>query len=792
MSGVTDMKHPFAIYTVMMTLVALLGALPVRAASQAAGHWSLATDRLIVSPTGPYFTIESALTAAQTGNTIEVHGGMYPALVVEKSITLEGVDWPVIDGGGQGTVVTLAAPDIVLRGFEVRGSGVDPDHDHSGVTLVAPRIIVENNRLRDVLFGVFVAQADGAVVRGNDITGKAKYDEGRKGDGIRLWYSQNVTVEGNYVHETRDVVLWYSEAVIVRDNVIEHGRYGVHLMYCNGAQIEDNQLLHNSIGIYTMYSTDVALRRNLIRGQRGPSGYALGFKDTDNVVVVGNTLVDNHAGLFLDGTPFSPQGSGLFQDNILAFNDVGAILLPAVRGNVFESNTFWENAEQMALQGGGKAGANVWQGNYWSDYTGFDADGNGVGDLSYRADRFFEALTDREPLLRALLYSPAAQAIEFAASAFPVVRPQPKLTDPAPRVQPIPLPVYASPPKTADGAMGGVVLALAGLGVLSTMKLFRTFTLKARRHEGKAPLASVASSSPRDLSEIVIRAQHIRKHYGAVTALEDVSFDVYAGEALALWGANGAGKTTLLKAMLGLIDFEGQIHIVGHEVLSAGKNARRNIGYVPQEMTFYDMPVLATLEFYARLKQSNPARIRVLLERLGLAEHAQKSVLALSGGLKQRLALAIALLADPPVLLLDEPTASLDAQARHDYLALLTTLRKEDHKSTIFASHHLEEVEVLANRVMLLEDGQLVDVLDPLELLARLRPEVELTLWVSETQRPDALAYLQKEGLSAHLNGHGTIVVRLRAGGKMQLLHLLRTHGICVFDFEIQGSNRWN
>ena len=142
------------------------------------------TGSLIVSPDGPYRDLASALADAQAGDTIEVHGGSYPGpLVVDKTVSLVGLDWPVIDGGGQGTVVTLSAPGIHFSGFEVRGSGVEPDRDHAGITLTAPDIQVEGNRLVDVLFGIFVAQADGSLVRGNDITSKDEYDIGRKGDG---------------------------------------------------------------------------------------------------------------------------------------------------------------------------------------------------------------------------------------------------------------------------------------------------------------------------------------------------------------------------------------------------------------------------------------------------------------------------------------------------------------------------------------------------------------------------------------------------------------------------------
>ncbi|HJW83540.1 MAG TPA: nitrous oxide reductase family maturation protein NosD, partial [Anaerolineae bacterium] len=665
---------------------------------------------LVVSPDGPYTTIAAALIDAREGDTIEVRGGAYAGpLVVDKPVRLEGApmdgQWPVIDGGGQGTVVTLAAPGIVFRGFEVRGSGAEPDRDHAGITLSASRITVENNRLRDVLFGVFVAQADDAVIRGNDITSKAELDEGRRGDAIRIWYSQRATVERNTAYAARDVVMWYSSDSVVRDNLFERGRYGVHLMYCNRVVIERNQILNNSVGIFTMYSTDTRLRENLIRGQRGPSGFALGFKDAGNVEVIGNVLVDNRVGLFVDGTPYA-QGYARYAGNILAFNDVGVVLQPSVRGNQFAGNTFWENVEQVSVQGGGVVTGNTWQGNYWSDYSGFDVDGDGLGDAPYRAERFFESLTDREPRLRALIYSPAVQALEAAAAAFPIVKPQPKLTDALPLAQPAAIPAFAVPQSNSTAGISLAALIMLGLSVacgglafvrrgvrpfLSRTEMTSDFApaaaegvpnpaaaagfgnpwraevilpAKASTPEpakastpvlsGEAPARVLSGVQPMG-NESLITVRNVGKRYGRVKALEGVSFQAGQAQAIALWGPNGAGKTTLLKAILGLIAFDGEIEVAGYSVRRAGKRARSHIGYVPQEAVFYDWRVSETMEFYARLKKVAGARIPALLEQLGLRDHARKPVSALSGGLKQRLALAVALLADPPLLLLDEP-----------------------------------------------------------------------------------------------------------------------------------------
>lgn len=435
-----------------------------------AGVWVMPVDPAanfrVVSPQGPYFTIQAALEEAQPGEVIQVMPGRYAGpLVVHQAVTLQGIGWPVIDGEGEGTVVTLAAEGAVIRGFEVRGSGVEPDRDHAGIALLAPRTVAEGNRLSDVLFGIFVAQADGAVVHGNTITSKEEYEVGRKGDSIRVWYSRDVTVSSNSVAAARDVVMWYSSGLRVLNNRIEGGRYGIHLMYCDQTRIQGNIIRNNSVGIYVMYSRQVELSENDIRGQRGPSGYALGFKDADQVRAVDNLLVDNRVGVFLDGTPFTLDSTAEFQRNILAFNDLGVVLMAAVHGATFRGNTFWENGEQVGLQGGGRAGGNTWQENYWSDYQGFDADGDGIGEMPYRSERSFEHLTDREPLLRVLTYSPAAQAIEFAARTFPIYKPQPKLVDLTPSVMPAGLTrnlPAALPTRNAGLATVGSMIGIGG------------------------------------------------------------------------------------------------------------------------------------------------------------------------------------------------------------------------------------------------------------------------------------------------------------------------------------------
>ena len=284
----------------------------------------------------------------------------------------------------------------------------------------------------------------------------------------------------------------------------------------------------------------------------------------------------------------------------------------------------------------------------------------------------------------------------------------------------------------------------------------------------------------------MIEATHITKRFGRLAAVDDLSFTVQPGEAVALWGANGAGKTTALRCLLGLLPFEGRVEVAGVDVARQGKAARRLTGFVPQELNFHDdLTVAETLTFYARLKKVPTGYdFTPLLERLALLPHIRKPVHDLSGGLKQRLALALALLADPPILILDEPTANLDIRAREDFLQLLHEL-KVGGKTMAFSSHRLEEVTALADRVLLLEGGRLVVDAPPNELEQRLGWESTLHLYLPESGIDAALDTLTLYGMPVSRNGRG-VRVQVAAGQKGHVLRLLQEAGVEIEDFTIE------
>lgn len=433
----------------------------------------------------------SAIGDAEPGDTIEVTGGVYNGnLVLDKSLTLIGIDNPIIDANFHGTVLMVNAPGTTVRGFTLRNSGDKLHTEDAGVNVGVADALIENNRIEDVLFGIYVHSGPRATLRGNTITGK-DLDIARRGDLIRIWDSDDVLVENNITYNGRDAVLWYSERLTLRGNEFTHGRYGLHFMYCDDAVIQGNRLTHNSVGAYLMYGRRMHLADNLIAFNRGPSGYGIGLKDMDDSIITGNRFLDNRVGAFVDGSPRELTSTGVIEKNLFAYNDIAMEMLPSVRRNQIRDNSFIENEQQVVVAGGGQLESNEWsvggRGNYWSDYAGYDGDADGIGEIEYRAERLLDSLIGRQPELRLFIYSPVINAVDFAARAFPLVRPQPVMTDSFPLTQPV-MPEAAPLPRgDEEGTLWPILL-------LPLSFLFLYFILRAGGRRYQMPDATLSST----------------------------------------------------------------------------------------------------------------------------------------------------------------------------------------------------------------------------------------------------------------------------------------------------------
>lgn len=390
-----------------------------------------AATRVSVSPARP--TLQEQIDAAAPGSVVIVRGRRNGGVIIRKPMHLTGEPGAVIDAGGQGSVVRIEAAGVAVSGLTLRGSGIDVNTEDAGVFVGARGAVLEDLVLEDVLFGLNLKAAHGAVMRRITIRGK-DLPLSRRGDGLRLWYSDAVVMTGLKLDRVRDVLLWYSRGSTLHGLDVRRSRYGIHFMYADDVRVLDSRFEDDAVGGYIMYSTGVHVVGNRFLRHRGATGVGLAFKESDDVFVRDNLLAGNHVGLYLDGTPHAGSRSE-FTGNVIAGNETGLQLLSSASGNVIAGNIWDHNEIQVRVDGGAQTG-NAWtkdgSGNYWSDYAGLDLGGDGIGDQAYRPRLWFETLGDRIPEIRFFAGSLAGTAIDFAARTLPVFAPAVLLEDPLP------------------------------------------------------------------------------------------------------------------------------------------------------------------------------------------------------------------------------------------------------------------------------------------------------------------------------------------------------------------------
>jgi nitrous oxidase accessory protein len=414
-----------------------------------------------------------AIAEAPAGAVLEVPPGRYAGpLRLSRPITLRGSVGSIIDAGGRGDVVVITGADVRIEGFLIRGSALAYSSEAAGVVVRGPRATVRRNRIEDVLFGVYLAGADDALVEGNTIR-TADLPLERRGHAVYLWKAQRVRLIDNIIERGKDgIYVSFSDGNLVEGNRVSGCRYGIHYMYSNANTFRANVFRDNAVGAAVMYSTDVVLTRNTFAGSRSvATGVGMLFKDTDRVTIEGNRVVGNHVGVEFDSAPATPDGWVRLRHNLIGHNVIGFGLMSTAAITATE-NAVVENLRPVEARGAVQAGANHWapggRGNYWSDYTGFDLTGDGVGDVAYQRSDLLEDLVARAPVLQAFLFTPAHQALAAATRLMPLVRTAPIVVDRAPLMRPPVSTRTPEAPRPGPGLLGtGVGLLAAALAAIA-------------------------------------------------------------------------------------------------------------------------------------------------------------------------------------------------------------------------------------------------------------------------------------------------------------------------------------
>ncbi|TAH44550.1 MAG: nitrous oxide reductase family maturation protein NosD [Betaproteobacteria bacterium] len=379
----------------------------------------------------PGESIQAAIDRAAPGDVIEIQRARYQEnLRIAKPLTLRGVNRPTLTGGMKGDTIRITAEDVTLEGLIVSNSGDSLRDQNAGIYVQpgAHRAVVRNCDLTYNLFGLWIEQANDVRVEGNTITGKRDYQSSQRGNGIQLYNTLRARVIGNHVSFVRDAIyVDVTHDAIFRGNKLHHSRYGTHYMNSYRNLWEDNDVWMNRGGLALMEVRDQVVRNNRAWAN---SDHGIMLRTIQDAVVENNVVAGNQRGFFIYDAEYNT-----LRGNTIVDNAVGVHLWAGSKNNQVENNDFIANREQVRYVGARDELWGVKEGNHWSNYLGWDRDGDGIGDVKYEANDLVDRLSWRHPMMKLLLASPAVQTLRLVGQQFPLLR-APSIVDPKPRMQP--------------------------------------------------------------------------------------------------------------------------------------------------------------------------------------------------------------------------------------------------------------------------------------------------------------------------------------------------------------------
>ncbi len=378
-------------------------------------------------------TIQKGIDKSSAGDTIRIASGIYYEhnILIDKPITVVGIDMPTVDGEEQGGIFSISADGVSLIGLKVINVGVSFTSDFAAVYLSrCSDFTLKNLVLEDLFFGFLIEKSSNGLVEGNKIIGEAK-DEYNSGNGIHLWYSNNIKIYNNHIEGVRDgIYLEFADTIDVKRNVSKNNlRYGLHFMFSNNDEYSENIFQNNGAGVAVMFSKHIRMYKNEFRDNWGTASFGLLLKEINDLEVIDNTFSNNTIAISVEGANRVNYRSNTFSSNGWAIKVRGACY-----SNRFQANEFLNNSFDLSYNS--RINDNLFEGNYWSQYSGYDLDRDGVGDVPYRPVKLFSYIVNRTPEAIVLLRSLFIDIIDFSEKVSPVFTPD-ELKDEKPLMKPL-------------------------------------------------------------------------------------------------------------------------------------------------------------------------------------------------------------------------------------------------------------------------------------------------------------------------------------------------------------------
>jgi nitrous oxidase accessory protein len=396
--------------------VLLLTVLTVLAAGS-----SSAQRVIVVSPLGKIRSLTSAIVVARPHDRVILKAGTYrePTIVVSKPLEIIGEGFPVLDGQSARQIMTVTADSVTIRGIHFEHVGSSFVEDWAAVKVIdATGCAIEDNLIDDAFFAIYLARVSQCSVRGNRIAGRHSR-EMASGNGIHLWQSTEITIANNHVTGHRDGI--YFEFVrnsTIAGNVSEKNlRYGLHFMFSDDCRYVGNVFRSNGAGVAVMFTHRVQMSGNRFENNWGSAAYGLFLKEISDSRLERNVFSRNSVALVADGANRLRAVDNDFTDNGWAVK-----LEASTDEALFSRNNFAGNTFDVATNSSQQSA--TFTGNYWQDYTGYDLDRDGVGDVPFRPVRLFSMVVAQNAPSIILLRSPFVRLLDAAERVIPALTPE--------------------------------------------------------------------------------------------------------------------------------------------------------------------------------------------------------------------------------------------------------------------------------------------------------------------------------------------------------------------------------
>jgi nitrous oxidase accessory protein len=380
----------------------------------------LAGKVLLIGPDREYRTMKSAIAAAAPGDTLQVHGGVYAEgnLPIAISLTLIGVDRPVLDGRERDEILTVTAPEFSIEGFVIRNAGASFIHDNAGIKLDGVRQgRIANNRFENNFFAIYLARTSGCTIENNEIV-SSLLTETRSGNGIHLWYCKENLIRNNTIRGHRDGIYFefVEDTKIVNNWAQGNLRYGLHFMFSNRNRYWGNTFIDNGAGVAVMYSRNIEMHDNTFKDNWGDAAYGILLKEIFDSELRNNRFIRNTVGLL------SESCSRIEVENNDFINNGWAVkIMASSTENRFQFNNFVGNSFDVATNS--RQNYNTFNQNYWGRYQGYDLDRDGIGDVPFHPVRLFSIFVEQNEPALILLRSLFISILDLAEEQIPLLTP---------------------------------------------------------------------------------------------------------------------------------------------------------------------------------------------------------------------------------------------------------------------------------------------------------------------------------------------------------------------------------